>query len=359
MKSYEFLKENTKPNNPPANLPSKPPAPKPQQKDPNKMLALKAWADGTFPLKHIVGLGRINMSDPSNTAKIREMFESIIREAMGNTDFINLAIQPDADTMLNWIIDRYSRGLINFEDASGEAVDALAKWAALRNQPPRIGRKNNRFPTDVNSFRDLKQLQLLVQDSWYSNVLEKLKNQEEVNKHKRTAKEFVLIDNDRYHVAIPLNFGACYLFNNAEGKQANFCTGGSSGLYWFNNYAPRSPLIMVTDKQNVDDKNGKWQIHSQTDQIVNADQDKRWDHHGNANQFGKLFPGLMKEIAEKLQANNNQIRKAAIDNIENASSDAYNMDNEVSKLKQVFPGAFTDPVDIQGEQPGETQGRLV
>lgn len=336
MKSLEFLRENNntaKPQN----------KPQPPAKDPNKMLALKVWADGTFPSHEMTKLGRVNMNDPQQTLKIREMFENLIKEPMRNTDYINLSIQPDANVILNWVIDRYSRGVFNFEDISGEGIDALAKWAALRNQPPRIGRKNNRFPTDVNSFRDIEQLKMLVQDSWYASVLNRLKNQEEVAKHKRSAKEYVLIDNDRYHVAIPLNYGACYLFNNEEGIQANFCTGGSSGLYWFTNYAPNGPLIMVTDKKNVDDKNGKWQIHSSTSQIVNAEQDNRWDAYGNATKFGKLFPGLMSQIAERMLSNSAEIQKAAAENIQRASADGYNIPEEVNQMRRLFPGAFIEP----------------
>lgn len=330
MKSFEFLRENTAPK------------PQPGGKDPNKMLALKVWADSTFPMHEMSKLGRIDMNNPQATAKVRDLLTTLLRQSMGNTDFINLAIQPDADVMLNWLLDRYSRGMINYEDASGEGVDALAKWAALRNQPPQVGRKNNRFPTDVNAFRDVKQLQMLVQDAWYNNVLEKLKNQEEINKHKRSAKEIVLIDNPRFHVAIPLNFGSCYVFNNAEGKQANFCTGGSSGLYWFNNYAKNGPMISITDKRNVDRKEGKWQIHSHTDQFVNSEQDSRWNSAGNATEFGKLFPGLMKDIVREMLLRKDEIRKGSIEEIKGVDTGGYDVDAEVKELRDKFPGAFTD-----------------
>lgn len=329
MKSTEFLRENA------------PPKQQAGGKDPNKMLALKVWADHTFPMHEMTKLGRIDMNNPQATAKVREILVNLLKQSMAQTDFINLAIQPDADTMLNWLLDRYSRGMIDYETASGEGVDALAKWSALRNQPPHVGRKNTRFPTDVNAFRDVKQLQMLVQDDWYAKVLERLKNQEEINKHKRSAKEIVLIDNPRYHVAIPLNYGSCYVFNNAEGKQANFCTGGSSGLYWFNSYAKHGPMISITDKSNMNSANGKWQIHAHTDQIVNADQDHRWDSSGNATKFGKMFPGLMKDIAREMLLHKDEIRKGSME-IEDVDTGGYDADAEVKELRDKFPGAFTD-----------------
>lgn len=332
MKSIDFLRENAPPQ-------------KPQKphggKDPNKIVALKVWADPSFPPQEKIKMGRIDMNNPQSTARVRDRLVELLSAGMSNTNYINLAAQPDADVMVNWLLDRYSRGIIDYEDASGEAVDALAKWAALRNQPPNVGRKNNRFPTDVNSFQTLTQLKMLVEDEWYAAVLRRLQDMEEINKHKRTSKEVVLIDNPRYRVSIPMNYGACYLFNNAEGKQANFCTGGSSGLSWFNRYAHQGPLIMVTDKTNIEKVDGKWQIHAPTNQIVNAEQESRWDTNGNSSKFGTLFPGLMQDIVREMKLRKDDISSASKD-IEYIGAGGYDVDEAVKNLRSAFPGAFTD-----------------
>ena len=125
---------------------------------------------------------------------------------------------------------------------------------------------------DFNRFKNLRQLQAIIQSREYRDELRRIKDAETIEKHKREKKEITLIDNDRFLVTLPLNYGACYTFNNSEGYQASFCTGSSSGLRWFQNYAPDGPIISIVDKHNHEDVNGKWQMHGPTGQMNNGNQ---------------------------------------------------------------------------------------
>ena len=131
----------------------------------------------------------------------------------------------------------------------------------------------------------------------YRKEIQKLVTDARVEKAKRNAQSITLIDNDRYHVSVPLNYGACYVFNHQTGHQSTFCTGSSTGITYFKSYSENGPLIDVIDKNNTDTVNGKWQIHGPSRQITNSDQSMNSDK-----KFAQLFPGLMTEIAKALMS---------------------------------------------------------
>ena len=139
---------------------------------------------------------------------------------------------------------------------------------------------------------------------------------------------------------VPFNYGSCYTFNNSAGFQASFCTGSSSGARWFERYAPDGPIISVIDKDNVDDVNGKWQIHAPTDQINNGNQTVRKD-----SVFAELFPGLLKKIIAGMKSKSAEIKDASKD----IARGGYDIDSAISDLKQKFPLSFASGEEKKDE----------
>jgi hypothetical protein len=133
-------------------------------------------------------------------------------------------------------------------------------------------------------------------------------------------------------VVIPFNYGSCYTFNNASGFNASFCTGSSSGLSWFRRYADEGPVISVIDKENIDDVNGKWQIHAPTNQINNGNQSIRSDE-----KFSELFPGLMKKIVAGIQSNAGEIVEGSK---ELAPPNGYDIEKSIADIKKRFPLSY-------------------
>lgn len=249
----------------------------------------------------------------------------------------------------DWLTKLYTSGAANYEDVTGEGGDALGAWHALS-----IRGKLKPADQDLNRFNTLSKLQRVMNTNDYRGELEKIRNAERINKMKKDAKEIVLVDNDRYWVAMPLSYGACYVFNYT-GHPSNFCTGGSSGEHWFKNYAPDGPIIMVVDKKNANDKDGKWQLHAATRQIVNSSQDNRYDVPGNDKKFAELFPGLLREIGDAMEA-----KKAEIDAASKSTfrSSGYNVSDDVAALKNKFPASWASRAKDEVGQD-QAQGDLL
>lgn len=304
----------------------------PKSKDILRNLDLMIKYDTTIPTKLFIEIG----SKPT-PEHVLQVWIKYISEAIKNAFYNNY---NEGLKYLPYLFKYYNNGAINYEDLTGEVVDNIRKWWLIKNT-----RQLNPKHQDLNSLTP-SLLQKILNNDTYRNILRKLENAEVLEKAKRNSKEFVLLDNEKYHVAIPMNYGACYVFNNAAGIQANFCTGGSSGMTWFDRYAPKGPLIMVTDKKNINDADGKWQIHANTKQILNAEQDRRWDHVGNSQKFAKLFPGLMTEIQNAMLEKKDDIKaysKAILNN-------AYDVDTEAENLTKTFPAAFATS-DQSSNQP--------
>jgi hypothetical protein len=118
---------------------------------------------------------------------------------------------------------------------------------------------------------------------------------------------------------------------------SSFCTGGSSGLNWFNNYAPDGPIISIVDKQNIENKNGKWQLHAPTSQLVNSSQDQRYNRVGADAEFAKRFPGLMKEIVKAILTKASEIKTGSK---EISPPDGYDIREAAKQIVAKFPQSY-------------------
>jgi len=293
-------------------------------KDPKltKQLNIAFRHDNTLPMSQIARLG------PRPTEKqIVELWADVIDRSLSNTLYGDLA---SLNKFEPWLLKLYVNGIANYEDINGEGGDALGSWHSLN-----IRGLLQPVDQDFNRFRDIEQLQKSM--GKYRDALNKIKNQTALEKHKRDRQEIVLIDNERYHVMIPLNYGSCYTFNNAVGVQAHFCTGGSAGLDWFKRYSDDGPIISVIDKSNIDNKDGKWQIHTATKQVVNAHQDERWNVLGNMRKFLTLFPGLFAKILAELYNKSAEIHELSKGI---TKGEGYDVSAELSRLQKEFAPAI-------------------
>jgi hypothetical protein len=289
-------------------------------KDPKtiKMLGIAMRHDSTLPKSKVAALG------PKPTdEQILKLWSELLDASLQTTDYGDISQDGKFD---EWLTRMYMNGIADYEDINGEGGDALGAWKALSVR----GKLSDKHQ-DFNKFKNLRQIQAIIQDRVYRDELRRIKDAEVVEKHKREKKETTLIDDDRFLVTIPYNYGACYNFNNAHGFNASFCTGSSSGANWFNRYADEGPIISVFDKQNADDVNGKWQIHAPTNQINNGNQTVRKDE-----KFAELFPGLMKRIADAIQKNGDELKKNSTEIV----SGGYDAAKAVSDLKNKFPMSY-------------------
>jgi hypothetical protein len=302
----------------------------------SKLLGIAFKQDRTIPHNTLAKLG----PKPDDKSIVLALGD-LIDQAFSSTDFGDISKDGKFD---DYVLRQYMNGELDYEDISGEAADALGKWKALSKrgmlQPEH---------QDFNRFKNIARIQALMAGQPYREMLAQIADQEKLEKMKRDAKSITLIDNDRYFVAIPMNYGACYMFNNAQGTQASFCTGGSSGAQWFLRYADEGPIITVFDKENMDDINGKWQIHAPTNQIVNARQTNRY---GGDEQFGQLFPGLMVEIVKAITSKAEEINQAS--KIIPGLRNGYDVGQATQQLANKFQGAFTlrpDQIKQNPQQP--------
>jgi len=289
-----------------------------------KMLALAMKHDSAFPRQDIADLGPRPLDK-----EYAMLWNQELNKILANNDYGDLSKDGKFD---QWLLRQYINHVIDYEDLSGEAGDTLGAWQALSKRG-QLDPKDQ----DFNRFPSLHHLQQAMNKSQYRDSLRRIKDEELIEKHKRTKKEVVLIDNERFKVAIPMNWGACYTFNNQTGHISNFCTGGSSGLHWFNRYAPDGPLVMITDKQNINNKNGKWQLHAPTNQLVNSMQEQRGGRGEGDKQFAQYFPGLLREICKAMLAKENQIMAASKEIDE---PNGYDVRQAVKEIIAKFPLSY-------------------
>lgn len=305
-------------------------------KDPSrsKMLTVAWRHDNTLPPAEVAKLG----PKPDEKAVAQE-WSNMLEKTLERTNYGDLSRDFK---FAEWLTKLYTSGAADWEDISGEGGDALGAWHALSTRGL-LDKKHQ----DLNTYKTLKSLQQAVmQNQRYSAELQRIKNAAEIAKMKKDKKDLVIIDDDRFWVAVPFNYGACYVFNNT-GHISNFCTGGSSGMRWFNNYAPDGVMVMIVDKNNVDNEDGKWQMHAATSQLVNSVQDHRYDY---GEYFGKLFPGLMLRILAALKSHaadiQNQSKEIA------TRSGGYDINHEISLIKNKFGKALTKG-ENEPEAPAE------
>jgi len=305
-------------------------------KDPKqtKMLSIAFRHDHTIPKTIVARLGPKPTDD-----QVVQAWSQLIDDTLRRNDYGDLSANGKFD---DWLTRLYINGQADYEDINGEGGDALGVWSALSKRGQLKPRDQ-----DFNKFTNIKQLQRLRNDIDYRDELRRIKDAEKIEKMKREKKDLTLIDNDRFLVTIPFDYGSCYVFNNSTGYQAHFCTGSSQGTTWFPRYAPDGIIVSVLDKQNMNTKDGKWQMHAVTNQLVNADQDDRGAHNLSRNdqKFAELFPGLMKEIVDAIQAHDFAIHE---ESKELTGGKGYDIAKEINDLKTKFPLSYAS-----GETPNE------
>lgn len=310
-------------------------------KDPKmaKMLGIAFRHDSTLPKSKVAALG------PKPTdEQIVKLWSDLLDETLRGNNYGDLSADGKFD---EWLTRMYINGVADWEDINGEGGDALGAWKALSQRG-----KLRPADQDFNKFKSITQLQRIRNDRQYRDELERIKDQEHINKMKRDAKEVVVVDSDRYRVIVPLNYGSCYSNDKSGGYIPNFCTSSSSGLTWFNRYAPDGMIVNVINKENIEDVDGKWQFHAATSQLVRGDQDRRHDLSHNDARFAELFPGLMKEIIAGIQANGEEITAGSTE----LQPGGYNIEKEIGMIKSKYPkslasGKEDEPEEVPAEEP--------
>jgi hypothetical protein len=303
-------------------------------KDPKmiKMLGIAMRHDGTIPKNKLAALGTAPKDE-----QIVKLWSDLLDDSLRSTDYGDLSQDGKFD---DWLTRMYISGVADYEDINGEGGDALGAWKALS-----IRGKLKEPHQDFNKFKTLRQIQQIIRLPDYRSELARIKDAATIEKHKREKKEITLIDTDRFLVTLPFNYGACYTFNNSAGYQASFCTGSSSGLRWFERYAPDGPIISIIDKDNIDTVNGKWQMHAPTGQMNNGDQSLSY---GRGDQkFAEMFPGLLKKIAAALQSKAAEVKDASKD----ITPGGYDVATAIEDIKKRLPASWAS--ESKEEEPAD------
>jgi len=308
-------------------------------KDPKtvKMLGIAMRHDSTLPKDKVARLG----TKPTDE-EIVKLWSEMLDDSLRSTDYGDLSADGKFD---DWLTRLYVNGIVDYEDINGEGGDALGAWKALS-----IRGKLKEPHQDFNKFKNLRQIQQIIQSREYRNELERIKDAETIEKHKREKKETTLIDDERFLVTLPYNYGACYTFNNSAGFKASFCTGSSSGLRWFQRYAPEGPLISIVDKDNFEDVNGKWQMHGPTGQMNNGDQSLSYS--SGDKKFAEMFPGLLKKIIAALKSKAAEIK----DGSKEIVPGGYDVEKAISDIKDRLPYSYASEAKEEKKDNDENSG---
>jgi len=306
-------------------------------KDPKmvKMLSIAMRHDSSLPKDRVAKLG----PKPSDE-EIVQLWSDLLDSSLSSTDYGDISQDGKFD---EWLTRMYINGVADYEDINGEGGDALGAWKALS-----IRGKLSEKDQDFNRFKNLRQIQQIIQSRDYRDELRRIKDAEVVEKHKREKKETTLIDDERFLITLPYNYGACYNFNNAHGYNASFCTGSSSGQRWFERYAPEGPIISIFDKQNQEDENGKWQMHAPTGQMNNGNQSLSYSRGDQ--KFAELFPGLMKEIIAAVKSKAEEIKTNSVDIVRGG----YDVNAAVAEIKSKLPASYASE-KAKPEEPEEPE----
>jgi hypothetical protein len=315
-----------------------------------KKLALRVWGDGTFPahkLTPIVAKFRNSgqKAEFSNKEFVDDIANSFFSELEHEIDISNtwleLKLQPEYKTIVRWIADKYIKGFFNFEDATGQGISVLDRWLVVKNQltdiRPPAGTPT--FPTNLDRVPNLKLLNNYLRIDFYSKLFNQVQQKYILKRAQQQAKEIVLIQTPDIKVAIPLNYGSCYLFNNEVGYNASYCTGSSTGLSWFDRYKKQGLILQITDIKNIDREDGKWQIHAPTYQVKNGSQtylhiNKDGTRISSFKYFKELFPVLLREILKALTAKREEIEPI----LKEYYFEDISVNDEIAKLVQLFSG---------------------
>lgn len=300
-------------------------------KDPKtvKMLTIAWRHDGTLPKNLIAKLG----PKPDEQA-IVQAWSDLLDDTLRRNNYGDLSADGKFD---EWLTRLYINGAADYEDINGEGGDALGAWKALS-----IRGKLKLADQDFNKFKSIKQLQRIRNDREYRDELSRIKDQEQIEKMKREAKDITIYDDERFNAIVPLNYGACYVRDKTAGYIPNFCTSSSSGHRWFNNYAPDGMIVNVVDKTNLEKEDGKWQFHAASNQLVRADQERRHDLNYNDERFATLFPGLMKKIISGIESKAEEIKDGSK---ELTGGRGYDIAKEISAIKSKYPRSYASEVE--------------
>lgn len=304
-------------------------------KDPKmiKQIAIAIRHDPTIPKAKIAALG----AKPDDEAVLK-LWSELLDASLRRTDYGDVSQDGKFD---EWLTRLYVNGQVDHEDINGEGGDALGAWKALS-----IRQKLKPEHQDFNKFKSIRQIQDIVRVDQYRGELDRIKNAEVIEKHKREKKELTILDTKRFMAVVPFNYGACYTFNNSAGFQASFCTGSSSGLSWFNRYAGDGPIVSIIDKANFEDVDGKWQMHAPSSQLNNGNQRNNGDE-----RFAELFPGLMKKIIAGLAQHADEINKNSTEIVKGG----YDMAKAVADISKRFPlSVASEAPEGENDDAGDT-----
>lgn len=303
-------------------------------KDPKtiKMIGIAMRHDSTLPKSAVAALG----TKPTDE-QILKLWSDMLDKSLTNTDYGNISTDGKFD---EWLTRLYMNGVMDYEDINGEGGDALGAWKALS-----IRGKLKPEHQDFNKFKNLRQIQQIIQSRDYRNELERIKDQETIEKHKREKKEVTILDDERFLAVVPFNYGSCYTFNNSAGFKASFCTGSSSGAHWFERYAKDGPMISLIDKDNFEEVNGKWQIHAPTNQMNNGNQSLSYSR--GEEKFAELFPGLLKKIIAGLKSKAAEIKDLSKDLVPGG----YDVSKAAEDLQKQFSKAYNTGEEEKKDEP--------
>lgn len=238
----------------------------------------------------------------------------------------------------DWLTKLYVTG-VHHSDTIFSHLGSLESWHLLSV-------RNLLKPehTDLNRFRSEDILaKVIAHTPEYVRQLDQIRKEREMEKLKRDVKEIVLIDDNRFKIAIPLNYAACYRFNYT-GHNSRFCTGASDGRSYFANYSDRGPIVTVVDKKNMNKADGKWQIHAATSQFANSTQ--QISGASADRQFAQRYPGLMKQILAAMQAHADEIKAASM--LLTGDDVGYDMPKVIKSFAKQFPNSYrSEPVAEQ------------
>jgi len=131
-------------------------------KDPQKikLLRLAVLHDSTFPKHKIAALGPTAFrqdQDPKkqaeNDQQILQLWSDTIDRLLSNTEFGDLSADGKFD---DWLFNLYIKGAADYEDISGEAVNALGIWKVLsrRGKLKPIDQDFNKFKSNQDSTKN-------------------------------------------------------------------------------------------------------------------------------------------------------------------------------------------------------------
>ena len=293
-----------------------------------KQLAIAVYNDNTFPRASIARLGPRPRDED-----VVKMFSDELDKALSDTSYGDISKSGKYD---QFILKNYLNHAMDFEDFSGEGSDLLGGHAALVKRGLLTPAQS-----DMNQVGSLRNLKVLMNHPHVQQELRRIKGQAVLDAMKKGKKEIVILDNDKYWVSVPLNYAACYSFNNGIGHLSTYCTGSSNRDWWIT-YSKDGPLIDIVDKEKYKDQTGKYQIHAPTRQIKNSNQQ---DQYSRDEVFAKNYPGLLKQIGSALLQHKDELENASTEMTDNQGNqllgrqmpEPWDINKTVSDLKSKFP----------------------